>query len=194
MTATSPGRPGPVGREREATAPEATVLPGTALADLTWPELEADARAGRTVLLVPIGSCEQHGAHLPLDTDARIATGLAQRAAAQRPRVAMVAPPLAYGASGEHAGFPGTLSIGQAALELVLVELGRSADDFGAVVFIQGHGGNARPAERAVATLAAEGRRVRSWWPVIPGGDAHAGRTETSLLLHLDPAAVRPEG
>jgi creatinine amidohydrolase len=103
-----------------------------------------------------------------------------------------IAPALPYGSSGEHAAFPGTLSIGQAALELVVVELARSADAFLAVVIVSAHGGNAEPLDRAVTTLRAEGRRVLAW---SPRGyvDAHAGRSETSLLLALEPDRVRLE-
>lgn len=160
-----------------------------ALADLTSPE--AGARA-RSVLIVPLGSTEQHGPHLPLSTDTAIATSLAERVAARRADV-VVAPALPYGASGEHAGFAGTLSIGQDALEAVLVELVRSASDtFARVLVLSGHGGNAEPLARAVALLRSEGRDVRSWSPRW-GGDAHAGRTETSLQLALNPALVRRE-
>ena len=155
---------------------------------LTWPE--AGVRSG-AVLLVPIGSTEQHGPHLPLTTDTDIAVGLAARAAAARSDV-LVAPALPYGASGEHAGFPGTLSIGQEALELVVIELVRSATDtFGRVLLVNGHGGNTAPLARAVARLRAEGRDVRSWSPRWRG-DAHAGRTETSVQLALAPSRVRP--
>jgi creatinine amidohydrolase len=105
----------------------------------------------------------------------------------------VVAPAIPYGASGEHAGFPGTLSIGQEALERVVVELVRSADGFAGVVLVSGHGGNAEPLARAVARLTGEGRRVRQWFPRIPDGDAHAGHAETSLLLALDPRAVRED-
>ena len=92
--------------------------------------------------------------------------------------------------SGEHAGFAGTLSIGQAALELVLVELVRSADAFAGVVVVCAHGGNAEPIGRAIATLRGEGRRVVAWLP-RDYDDAHAGRSETSMLLALDAARVR---
>jgi creatinine amidohydrolase len=159
----------------------------------TWPEVRA---ATPRLLAVPLGSCEQHGPHLPLDTDARIAVALADRLGAARPDI-LVAPALSYGASGEHAGFDGTLSIGQAALELVLLELIRSADAFAGTVLVNGHGGNAAPVAAAARTAKAEGRRVLSWSPTMasmgPGADAHAGRTETSLLLALAPTLVRTE-
>ena len=158
-----------------------------ALGESTWPEV---AERGPSVLAVPLGSVEQHGPHLPLDTDTRIAEALVAALAEARPDV-VAAPPLAYGASGEHAGFPGTLSIGTEALTTVLVELGRSADAFAGVVFVNGHGGNLEAVRHAAALLTTEGRRVVAWAPSVPGGDAHAGRTETSLLLALDPGCVR---
>ena len=101
---------------------------------------------------------------------------------------AVVAPALPYGSSGEHAGFPGTLSIGREALEHVLVELARSAG-FARVLFLCAHGGNAEPLAAAVRVLRAEGRDVRAWSPRWDG-DAHAGRTETSLMLALAPELV----
>ncbi len=146
--------------------------------------------AGGTVLAVPLGSTEQHGPHLPLGTDSAVAVALTERLAAARPDV-LVAPLLPYGSAGEHAGFAGTLSIGTTVLEMVLVELGRSADAFAGVLFVSGHGGNAAPLAAAVAALRAEGRNVLAWAPRVPGGDAHAGRTETSLLLALAPGSVR---
>ena len=147
---------------------------------------------GPAVLAVPVGSLEQHGPHLPLDTDTRIARALAEALAARRDDV-VVGPAIAYGASGEHAGFAGTLSLGTAALTTALIELGRSADAFAGVVLVNGHGGNHAALQAATALLGDEGRTVVAWSPSIPGGDAHAGRTETSLLLHLDPDAVRTD-
>lgn len=159
----------------------------------TWSELD-DGSAPR--LLLPLGATEQHGPHLPLDTDTIIAAAIADRVAGRLPGV-LVAPPLAYGSSGEHAGFPGTLSIGQAALELTLVELVRSAGWAEGVVLVSWHGGNAEPVRRAVATLRDEGRPVAAWEPSVPGGDAHAGWVETSLMLAVAPELVgvgRPVG
>lgn len=156
-----------------------------------WP----DVRPGLT-LLVPLGSTEQHGPHLPLDTDTVIAAELAIRAAARCGDAVIVAPALPYGASGEHAGFHGTLSIGTSALTSVLVELGRSATPpnggpFARLVFVNGHGGNHTALTVALAILQDEGRNVTAWWPQVTGGDAHAGHTETSLLLAIAPERVR---
>lgn len=143
------------------------------------------------VVLVPLGSTEQHGPHLPLDTDTRIAVALAEAAAARLGPPVVVAPAVPYGSAGEHAGFAGTLSIGQAALELLVVELVRSCGpEVDRVVVVNGHGGNIEPLRRAVGTLQGEGRRVSEWSAAVPGGDAHAGQTETSLLLHLAPHLV----
>jgi len=157
------------------------------LSDATWPELDGDA--ARLILAVPLGSTEQHGPHLPLSTDTDIAVALADRLAAARPAV-VVAPAIAYGSSGEHAGFAGTLSIGQDALESMVIELVRSADAFAGVVLVCAHGGNSEPVGRAVTTLQGEGRRVAAWLP-RSYEDAHAGRSETSMLLALDAGRVR---
>ena len=158
------------------------------LDSLRWPEVAAVA--ARSLLVVPLGSTEQHGPHLPLGTDLVIAVTLAGRLAAARPDV-VVAPAVPYGSAGEHAAFPGTLSIGAAALEMLIVELVRSADAFAGVVVVSGHGGNAAPLAAAIRTLTGEGRRVLGGQPRLPGGDAHAGHTETSLMLAVAPGAVR---
>ncbi|SEP44437.1 mycofactocin biosynthesis peptidyl-dipeptidase MftE [Amycolatopsis saalfeldensis] len=159
------------------------------LADLSSPDVAERAAAG-AILAVPIGSTEQHGAHLPLTTDTDIAQALCDRLAAERPDV-LVAPTVAYGSSGEHAGFAGTLSIGQEATELVLVELGRSAvETFARLLFVSTHGGNAGPVARAVARLRAESRDVQVFQPRWDG-DPHAGAPETGLQLALRPEVVR---
>jgi mycofactocin system creatininase family protein len=161
----------------------------TRLAPLTWVDAEQRIADG-AVLLVPLGSTEQHGPHLPIGTDTDIAVAVAL-SAATRLRQAVVAPAVAYGSSGEHQSFPGTLSIGSAVTERLLVELGRSAGEaFSQVVFVSTHGGNAEPVQRAVAELRSEGRNVRAWGPQWEG-DAHAGRTETSLMLVIAPEQVR---
>jgi creatinine amidohydrolase len=166
-----------------------------ALSDLAWTSLD---HAAERLLVVPVGATEQHGPHLPFTTDTDIALALAEALDRQRGDV-VVAPAIALGSSGEHQAFPGTLSIGAEATELLLVELGRSATEtFRRVLLVSTHGGNAGPVAAAVSRLRDEGRDVRAWFPRWDG-DAHAGHVETSVMLALAPdrvawdAAVRGE-
>ncbi|NYI78056.1 mycofactocin biosynthesis peptidyl-dipeptidase MftE [Nocardioides panzhihuensis] len=163
------------------------------LAHSTWPEV------GETVevVILPTGSCEQHGPHLPFATDAAIATAVAERTVTRLLDAginAVLAPLMPYGASGEHEHFPGTVDIGHDALHSVLLELGRSISRWAdRVVFVNGHGGNAPAIASAVRRLLYEGRDA-AWIPCeIASGDAHAGRTETSLMSALAPGDVRHE-
>jgi len=161
------------------------------LACLTWPEVSERARQGG-MLAVPVGSTEQHGPHLPLSVDTDIALALCDRLAATRSDV-LVAPAVAYGSSGEHAGFAGTLSIGRDATNLLLLELGRSATQtFGHVLFVSAHGGNAEAITSAVDRLRAESRDALLFQPRWDG-EPHAGRAETSMQLALRPHTVRVE-
>lgn len=162
------------------------------LVDATSAEVE-----GAPLLLVPVGSLEQHGPHLPLETDTAIAEAATERLAdrlAEQAVPAWVAPALCYGSSGEHQSFPGTVSIGTEALTHLVVELVRSAATWAdRVVLVNAHGGNAEALTDAVAQLTDEGRDV-AWLPCASEEvDLHAGRTETSLMLHLRPDAVRTE-
>ena len=162
----------------------------TSLAATTWPEAACFAPAG-AILLVPLGSTEQHGPHLPLTTDTEIAEALVAAAVARDPRL-VGGPAVAYGASGEHREFAGTLSIGTEATETLLVELGRSAlSTFERLVFVSTHGGNATALRGTLRAFGASGGRgrVTSWSPRW-SGDLHAGRTETSLMLTIAPDRV----
>ncbi|TQK18588.1 creatinine amidohydrolase [Microbacterium sp. SLBN-154] len=170
--------------------PQPLVPSPSRLASHTW-----ESASG--ILIVPLGSTEQHGPHLPLAVDALIAEAVADDLAdrwGSQGVAAVVAPVLSYGASGEHEDFAGTISIGTAAMRTVVVEIGRSAGRWAErIVFVNGHGGNVEALSEAVAMLRAEGRDVRSVGCGVPGSDAHAGRTETSILLHLSPQSVRVE-
>jgi creatinine amidohydrolase len=158
------------------------------LSDMSWPEATEQASRG-AVLLLPFGATEQHGPHLPLTTDTDLAVAVAERAAELDGR-AIVAPALAFGSSGEHDDFAGTLSIGALATEQVLVELARSASlHFSGTVMVSTHGGNLEALQRAVRVLRSEGRSTEVWVPQW-GGDLHAGRTETSLMLAVCPGRV----
>jgi mycofactocin precursor peptide peptidase len=161
------------------------------LAARSWSELDGAVGGRDQILAVPVGATEQHGPHLPLDTDSRIAAALALGLARARARV-LVAPVLPYGASGEHEGFPGTLSVGTDALEHLVVELVRSATRWApAVLLVNAHGGNREALARAERRLREEGRAVLAWSPRLRDGDAHAGRSETALMLHLRPSDVQ---
>jgi mycofactocin precursor peptide peptidase len=163
------------------------------LEHLAWTDL--DGRRPPTVI-VPVGSCEQHGPHLPLGTDTVIATELALGLAARRAGC-VIAPTLPITASGEHQGFPGTLSIGTEVMAGVVIELARSAEWAAGVVFVNGHGGNNTAMQRAAEVFGQERRNVLVWWPrfdlVDPRFDPHAGHTETSLMLAISPDRVRAE-
>jgi mycofactocin precursor peptide peptidase len=174
------------------------------LGDATWREVDGIARrrpdeqAPAPIVLVPVGSTEQHGPHLPLATDTIIAEELAGRAVHHTDGL-MIGPTISVSASGEHAGFPGTLSIGSRVMTSVIVELVRSADWAAGVVLVNGHGGNHDAIAEAMSTVNGEGRRALAWWPKWPrrrdGGpaDLHAGRIETSMMLAIDPGLVRLE-
>lgn len=157
------------------------------LADLTWPEAE-----GRPFVLVPVGSIEQHGPHLPLDTDTVIAVAVADQVAAQVGGDVLVAPPITYGSSGEHQSFAGTSSIGNEVLQQLVVELVRSMSTWaGRIVFVNAHGGNVAALSKGVFQLIAEGHAV-AWVPCATEDvDLHAGITETSLMLLIRPDSVR---
>jgi mycofactocin precursor peptide peptidase len=160
----------------------------TSLAGSVWPEVPE-----APLLVVPLGSLEQHGHHLPLGTDTSVACAVSEGAARSLDG-ALLAPALPYGASGEHEGFPGTISLGTEALTGLLVEYGRSAGRWaGRVLVVNGHGGNLDALRSAVPLLRREGRDVAWFSCGVPGGDAHAGRTETSLMLHVEPSGVRTD-
>lgn len=157
------------------------------LNDLSWPDVPE-----RPLLLIPVGSLEQHGPHLPLDTDTVIAAAVTSGLAEHFGTGVVVAPPLAYGSSGEHQHFAGTSSIGTDVLRLVVVELVRSTRSWaGRVVLVNAHGGNMMALQRAVVQLVDERHDVGWVACATEQVDAHAGFTETSLMLHLRPESVR---
>ena len=163
----------------------------TPLVDHSWTSLPT-----RPLVLVPVGSCEQHGPHLPLDTDSvvavAVASGVASALVDGHPTGSVVvAPVIAYGASGEHQTFPGTVSIGHDALGFQLVELVRSLSTWaGRIVFVNGHGGNVATLSSVVPQMMVEGHEVAWAACAVQGMDSHAGHAETSLMLHLAPSRV----
>ena len=157
----------------------------------------ADLASREYVLLIPLGAHEQHGPHLPLDTDTRIAAEVCRLAAA-RLAWAVIGPTIPISASDEHAGFAGTLSLGTGTTADVLAAVARSAVSNGAgclgTVFVNAHGGNVDAIRLAATRWSNDSVPAAAWsFPAPAGADLHAGRLETSLMLAIDPDSVRAE-
>ena len=166
----------------------------------SWQTSESLSRRGN-VVLVAVGAVEQHGPHLPLGTDAWVATEIAIQVAAKRSQV-LVGEPLPYGCSAHHRAFPGTVSLGVRTFINLICDVARSLHEHGMVpVFINGHGGNRGPLQTAAQALLEES--VPVWalsyfelirdealaiWP--PENMGHACALETSIVLHLWPDSV----
>jgi creatinine amidohydrolase/Fe(II)-dependent formamide hydrolase-like protein len=176
----------------------------TRLGQLTWPE--AEHRFAETdVALLPVGAIEQHGPHLPLDTDSFDARYLAERVAeACEPPQPLVMPLIPYGVSYHHEDFAGTIDVAPGSLSSFVHDIGMSAARNGIrkLVIVNGHGGNA-PALHFAAQLINRDARI---FTCVDSGetsdtdiariaetpnDVHAGEIETSTTLALRPKEVR---
>jgi creatinine amidohydrolase len=177
------------------------------LGDLTWPDVKA-LPLDQLVVLLPTGSFEQHGRHLPLTTDSDIVGAIAQRVEQRLPQQTLLLPTLWPGLSTHHMAFAGTLDVPQMPYIQLIAELGKSIASMGArkAFLLNGHGGNdvpLRAACRELKTLCPQTRFVyASYWNLAaktirevresePGGLGHACEMETSLLLHLHPDRVK---
>jgi creatinine amidohydrolase len=178
-----------------------------------WTELRAPEFAGlspESIAILPVGSAEQHGPHLPLNTDFVVADSLARDVVAGYGDELnlLLLPSLAVSKSNEHAWSPGTLWLSAATLLTVLDEIARcvATTPVRKLVFLNGHGGNSallQVASRDI--LLAHGLRTFVMHPSVPpdqGGTSpaaelglgiHAGVEETSVMLHLRPDLVRLE-
>ncbi len=179
-------------------------------ADLTWPEVK-DAVALNKVILLPVGSTEQHGRHLPLDVDNLLATGVCLEAGRRQPERILVAPTIPYGFNIHAMDFPGTIHVASEHFVNYVLDVVKSFayHGFKRIVIVDGHGSNENLLEfvgrRAILETDA---LVASfmWWNMLrvdpnflpalrestfPGGAAHACEIETSLYLHLRPDLVQ---
>lgn len=176
------------------------------LADLTWAEAdEALRRAG--LAIIPVGSCEQHGPHMTLSTDLRIAIGLAQRLAASLDDAAVLCPPVHYGLSEHHLAFAGTLTLRPATFINVFTDLAESLAHWGIrrLLVVNGHGGNvdalrlaAQSAWRDLGVLVGSIMWSRLASDTVASGASspsygHACEVETSVAMALAPECVRED-
>ena len=177
-------------------------------ADLTGPELAALAEAD-PVAVLPMAAIEQHGPHLPLDTDVVIGAGLIEAAGRGYPEnraPIIVLPAMTLGASLEHTGFAGTLSVSgeQAMAQLRAYGAGVAGAGIRRLVIFNSHGGNKAAIDMAALQLRHDhGLLVvkASYFRFAPPADTlaaselahglHGGALETAMMLHLAPARVR---
>jgi creatinine amidohydrolase len=170
---------------------------------MSWPEVAKLAKQKKMVL-VPVGSIEQHGPHLPLNCDLTAALEVSLRVA--RKIGAVVAPPILPGVSTHHMPFPGTITLSSSTFIKVVKEYCASISSHGFmdIVLVNGHGGNSASLTTASAEARVELDPVRvyhvNWWEFIPRelGAAmsyesgyHANGPETSWMLALRPKLVR---
>jgi creatinine amidohydrolase len=163
----------------------------------------ADRNAAVAVL--PVGSFEQHGRHLPLATDTIVACAVAEVVATRYDLLLL--PPITFSCSHEHSGFSGTVSISASTLQHVIRDIARSLEQQGIrrLALVNGHGGNyvlgnivqeANVGERRMALFPHrdDWERARKAGGLVTGNheDMHGGELETSILLHAAPDHVRP--
>jgi len=166
------------------------------LENLTWPEVKR-LKPATKVILLPLGSFEQHGHHLPLTTDTDIVTAVARGVEEMRPAKVLCLPTLWPGHSPHHLSFPGTLSVNQKPYIEMVVELCRSMAKMGAkkIFLLNGHGGNDVPLRVVVRELKSEFPGIQvvyaSYWTLADLSIRHACEIETSVMLHLHPGRVK---
>jgi creatinine amidohydrolase len=179
------------------------------LGPMTWRDVRAALDEGHDRVVVPFGAVEQHGSHLPLETDALLGDRLGPLLAERLD--ALCAPTVPIGCSEYHMGRAGTLSLRPTTLHLVVRDLVESLayHGFRTIVLLATHGGNAAPLAHAARMLEPpSGVRIvavpdidalgRALHAASNGGGlpleqafAHAGEIETSLVLALAPDALR---
>jgi creatinine amidohydrolase len=175
---------------------------------LTWPEIRRAVAEDR-VCLIPVATLEDHGPHLPLDTDLRLTWEICQRAAEAIPDEVLLLPAVPHGYSPHHMDFPGTITIGWDTFTRYCFDIGSSLarHGFRRLLYLNGHGSNQNLVETAArlvsvehpTTLAAAAfhsssestlRLIAELRDSGPGGMAHACELETSMYLAIDPDAV----
>jgi creatinine amidohydrolase len=194
-----------------AVATERSATP-TAIDRLSWPEVRARIAAGQDTVVMALGAFEQHGPHLPLETDVLLGDHLAQVIADRLD--AFVARTITIGCSHHHLGFPGTLSLSDETFAGVVGDVVRSLarGGFGRVVLLPSHGGNFAPLAAAMKKIGdtVDGLRVTALTDPAPlfspaqigadefgvplgEGGIHSGEWETSMIMAIHPELVHLE-
>lgn len=175
--------------------------------EATW-EAVREAVAADVAVIVPFGSVEAHGRHLPLGVDRMIVEEIARRAAPALRNIALITPVVPFGYARHHLDFPGSVSVGPAHLIAYAVDLGRTIAGhvFRRLLFLNGHAGNTSALDLACKEITLETDAVCAlvnWWVLardeivrhreseFPGGISHACEMETSVMLALRPDLVQ---
>jgi creatinine amidohydrolase len=176
--------------------------------EFTWPEIRT-AVAENRVAVLPVGTVEQHGPHLPLITDVLTASEMSRLAVARDPSRAILLPPVYYSFNEHHLDFPGTIAVHGETIIRYVTDIGRSLAHHGfrKILIVNGHGSNVPFLDIAARNITNETPAIAamaSWWSLIPksliaelresekpGGMAHGCELETSVLLHLRPDLVQ---
>jgi len=178
--------------------------------DLTWPEMNQAVEAG-LIPVLPVGTMEQHGPHLPVKMDRWTATEVAKAAVERHQDRLLLMPAVAYGYTTHVMDFPGSITIHHETFIRYIVDILKSLayHGFSRIIVINGHGSNIPPLDLACrrANIETDANvALTSWWGLtvadpefmktwresqIPGGCAHSGEAETSVALHLDNSLIQ---
>jgi len=170
-------------------------------AEHTWPEVREAVRESKVPLL-PVGSIEDHGPHLPLETDTFIVSEICRRAAERIPEEVVLMPEISYCFNEHHMDFPGNISVEPYHFIDYVFDVCRSLTRHGfrRIMMINGHGSNAPFLDIVARRVNNETDSICvsvNWWSLardairrIVGPTSHAGEMETSVMLYLKPEAV----
>jgi creatinine amidohydrolase len=178
--------------------------------EFSWPEIR-EAVADNRVAVLPVGTVEQHGPHLPLVTDVLTASEISRLAVERDPKSAILLPPVYYSFNEHHMDFPGTIAVDGETIIRYVTDIGRSLarHGFRKILIVNGHGSNVPFLDIAARNITNQTEAIcamASWWSLIPrpllaelresekpGGMAHGCELETSVLLYLRPDLVQME-
>lgn len=170
--------------------------------EFTWPEIR-EAVAQNRVAVLPVGTIEQHGPHLPLVTDVLTATEMSRRAVAGMPGEAILLPSVYYAFNEHHMDFPGTIAVRGDTFINYVTDIGCSLarHGFRKILLVNGHGSNVPFLDIAARNITIQTESICAmapWWSLVPkpliqelresefpGGMAHGCELETSVLLYL---------